>query len=152
MIIRVATRHGHLSESSQEAVKERAEKLTRYFDRLTSIEFVIDLKDSTSPKVDLNVSAEHKHDFVAHDQSENLMSSVDAVVQKLEQQLRRYKEKVQTRNRKPESKRSEPHGLRGDVDLSNEALADETLADETLADGALADGALADEAMEPEEG
>ncbi|MCI0492576.1 MAG: HPF/RaiA family ribosome-associated protein, partial [Planctomycetes bacterium] len=59
----------------------------------------VDLTDSDSPRVDLKVSAEHKHDFVAHDQSDNLMGSVDTVVHRLEQQLRKYKEKVQDRHR-----------------------------------------------------
>jgi putative sigma-54 modulation protein len=105
--IRVATRHGHLSESSQDAIKAKGEKLIRFFERLSSIEFVVDLKDSPNPKVDLKVSAEHKHDFVAHDQSGSLMSSVDSVVQKVEQQLRRYKKRVQSRHRNSETRRQE---------------------------------------------
>jgi len=102
--IRVATRHGHLSEASQEAIQAKAEKLTRLFDRLSSIEFVVDLKESATPHIDLKVSAEHKHDFVANHRSDNLMGSVEAVVQKMEQQLRKYKDKVQSRHRKPDSR------------------------------------------------
>ena len=79
----------------------------RIFDRLTAIEVIVDLKDDTNPRVDLKVSAEHKHDFVAHDQSENLMGSVDEVIHKLEQQLRKYKEKVQERHRSSEPRRRE---------------------------------------------
>ena len=79
----------------------------RIFDRLTAIEVIVDLKDDANPRVDLKVSAEHKHDFVAHDQSENLMGSVDAVVHRLEQQLRKYKEKVQERHRNSEPRRRE---------------------------------------------
>jgi putative sigma-54 modulation protein len=105
--IELSTRHGHLSGASQERIKAKGEKLTKLFDRLTAIEFIIDLTDSTSPRVDLKVSAEHKHDFVAHDQSDNLMGSVDTVVHRLEQQLRKYKEKVQERHRNNDSRRRE---------------------------------------------
>ena len=107
MQIQVATRHGHLSEASQDKIKSRVERLTRYFDRLVSIEVIVDLKDSESPEVDLKVAAEHKHDFVARGKSENMFGSVDAAVQKMEQQLRKYKEKVQNRHRKGELRRQE---------------------------------------------
>ncbi|MEM6330325.1 MAG: ribosome-associated translation inhibitor RaiA [Planctomycetota bacterium] len=108
MQITVTMRHGHLGDSTQERVKAKAEKLTRLFDRLTSIELVIDLKDAAKPRVDLNVSAEHKHDFVSHDQADNLLSAVESAVHKMEQQLRRYKDKVQTRGRDPNAKRMDP--------------------------------------------
>jgi putative sigma-54 modulation protein len=105
--IQVSTRHGQLSEASQQKISAKVEKLTRIFDRLTSIAVVVDLTDETMPKVDLQVSAEHKHDFVAHAQSGNLMGSVDAAVQRMEQQLRKYKEKVQERHRSGEPRRLE---------------------------------------------
>jgi putative sigma-54 modulation protein len=105
--IQISTRRGHLSDASQERIKAKAEKLTKIFERLTAIEFIIDLSDSASPRVDLKVSAEHKHDFVAHHESDDLMGSVDAVVHRLEQQLRKYKEKVQERHRNNDPRRRE---------------------------------------------
>jgi len=105
--IQISTRHGQLSDVSREKITAKAEKLLRIFDRLTAIEVIVDLTDEAEPRVDLKVSAEHKHDFVAHDQSDNLMGSVDAVMHRLEQQLRKYKEKVQERHRGSEPKRRE---------------------------------------------
>jgi putative sigma-54 modulation protein len=105
--IQVSTRHGQLSEASQKKIADKAEKLLRIFERLTAIEVIVDLEDDTNPRVDLKVAAEHKHDFVAHDQSENLMGSVDEAVHKVEQQLRKYKEKVQERHRTTEPRRRE---------------------------------------------
>jgi putative sigma-54 modulation protein len=105
--IKVSTRHGQLSEASQQKISAKAEKLTRIFDRLTAIEVIVDLSDETNPKVDLKVAAEHKHDFVAHDQSDSLMASVDMALEKMEQQLRKYKEKVQDRHRSGEPRRRE---------------------------------------------
>lgn len=101
----LTTRHGHLSEETQEKLKAKAEKLTRIFDRLTSIELVVDLQVTNKPRVDLMVSAEHKHDFVAHEQTENLLTSVESVVHKVEQQLRKYKERTIEQHRDPEAKR-----------------------------------------------
>jgi putative sigma-54 modulation protein len=105
--IKVSTRHGQLSEASQTKISAKAEKLVKFHDRLTAIEVIVDLTDESSPRVDLKVAAEHKHDFVAHDQSESLMGSVDAAVGKIEQQLIKYKEKVQERHRTGEPRRRE---------------------------------------------
>ena len=107
MQLSITTRHGHLTEATQAKLRAKAEKLGRFFDRLMSIEVVVDLSDSQQPKVDLKVSAEHKHDFVAHEQGENLLGALDAAVQKVEEQLRRYKERVQERHRNPEVRRLE---------------------------------------------
>jgi putative sigma-54 modulation protein len=105
--VQISTRHGHLSEASQARITAKAEKLLRIFDRLTAIEIVVDLTDSEAPRVDGKVSAEHKHDFVAHDQSDELMTSLDTVLHRLEQQLRKYKEKVMERHRSPDARRFE---------------------------------------------
>jgi putative sigma-54 modulation protein len=102
----ISTRHGHLSEATQEKLRAKAEKLARFFDRLTSIEITVDLNDPQTPRVDVIVSAEHKHDFVAHEQGDNLLGAFEACVQKIEQQLRKYKERVQERHRNPEARRT----------------------------------------------
>jgi putative sigma-54 modulation protein len=97
--ISISVRHGHLSEASQEKLTARAEKLARFFERLMAIEVTVDLQDEQAPQVDINVSAEHRHDFVAHCKSETLLGAFDGAVQKLEQQLRKYKERVRDRHR-----------------------------------------------------
>jgi ribosome hibernation promoting factor len=97
--IKVSIRHGQLSDESQEKIRGKVERLERYFERLTLIEVTVDLQAPELPLVQLHVSAEHKHDFVAHDQSEELFKSVDAAVQKMEQQLRKYKERIQGHHR-----------------------------------------------------
>jgi len=114
--VKISARHGHLSEASQQNITVKAEKLLRIFDRITAIEITIDLQDSTKPRVDAKLSAEHKHDFVAHDESESMMASVDAVLHRLEQQLRKYKEKVQERHRDPEAKRQSAEASRSDAE------------------------------------
>ena len=101
MQIKISTRHGHVSEETRAKITAKVEKLTRFFERLTAIEVTIDLEHRENPNVDLRVSAEHKHDFVATNRSDELMASVDKVVDKMEQQLRKYKEKVQDRHRGP---------------------------------------------------
>jgi putative sigma-54 modulation protein len=105
--ISISVRHGHLSEASQEKLKAKVEKVARIFDRVMSIELVVDLNDEQSPQVTINCSAEHKHDFVAHANADTLLNAFDSAAGKLEQQLRKYKEKVQERHRGPGAKHVE---------------------------------------------
>ncbi len=117
MQLSITTRHGHLTEATQAKLRAKAEKLGRFFERLTSIEVVVDLSDSQQPKVDLKVSAEHKHDFVAHEQGDSLLGAVEAACEKVEQQLRKYKERVQERHRNPEVRRQETAVDAADVEI-----------------------------------
>ena len=101
MQISISTRHGHLSDETQAKITEKIERLTRHYDRIGAIEVTVDLEHRDSPDVDLRVSATHKHDFVAVARSLELMAAIDDVIDKMEQQLKKYKEKVQDRHRGP---------------------------------------------------
>jgi putative sigma-54 modulation protein len=105
--ITISTRHGQLSDATQAKIQGKVERLSRYFERLSSIDVTVDLGNQELASVDVRVSAEHKHDFVATEQAASLMAAVDGAVHKLEQQLRKYKERVQERHRQGASRRQE---------------------------------------------
>jgi putative sigma-54 modulation protein len=101
--IKISARHGHLNDATRGFIEEKASKLLHIFERLTMIEVTVDTSNHQA-NVEVLVSAEHKHDFVAHETHPELMTAVEGAIAKLEQQLRRYKEKVQKghrRDRKP---------------------------------------------------
>jgi putative sigma-54 modulation protein len=92
--IEISTRHGSLDPEQHSYLHEKAEKLQKYFGRLMSIEVRVDhFKHAWS--VEIFVSAEHKHDFVAQEQGPTPEAAMDLCVHKVEHQLRRYKERVQ---------------------------------------------------------
>ena len=97
MQIKISARHGHLSDDHQKVIREKAEKLLHYFDRITMIDVTVDLGDKLRKKVELLVDAEHKHDFVARDEHEDLAAAVDLAVDRIKHQIHRYKEKIQDR-------------------------------------------------------
>lgn len=101
MQVNISVRHGHLSDATREKITAKVEKVARLFERLSAIEVTVDLEHEQNPTVDARVSAEHKHDFVATEQSTSLMAALDGVIHKLEQQLRKYKERVQDHHRAP---------------------------------------------------
>jgi putative sigma-54 modulation protein len=98
--IKISARHGHLSEATQQFIREKAEKLLHIFQRLMMIEVLVDFKEDET-MVEFLVSAEHKHDFVARENNKDVQAAVDLVMHKLEQQVRKYKEKIQDHRRTP---------------------------------------------------
>jgi putative sigma-54 modulation protein len=92
--IQISTRHAGLDAEQHRYLHEKAEKLLKYFGRLMMIEVAVDhVKHAW--EIEILVSAEHKHDFVARETGSTPETAMDACVHKIEQQLRRYKEKVQ---------------------------------------------------------
>ena len=101
MQVKISVRHGTLSEETHQMIRERAEKLLHYFERLTLIEVTVDMGKNGDKTVEFVVQAEHKHDLVGKDHHQNLMAAVDLAITKLEAQIRRYKEKIQDHRRTP---------------------------------------------------
>jgi len=101
--IKISTRHGHLTDGTQDFIREKANKLLHYFGRLTMIDVTVDLQEDEKleKSVEFVVSAEHKHNFVARAKHRDILAAVDLVLDKLEQQVRKYKEKIQDHRRTP---------------------------------------------------
>jgi putative sigma-54 modulation protein len=112
--VKISVRHGHLSDTVLNIIRDKAERLPHFFERLTLIEVTVDLKDRGDGRppedrkieedrcrVEFVVQAEHKHDFVAHACHHDVIAAVDLTLDKIEGQLRRYKEKIQDHRRKP---------------------------------------------------
>lgn len=116
MQITISARHGHLSDQTQQKISEKAEKLRKFFDRITAIEVTVDLKHrEDSVDVEVRASAEHTDGFVARDTASELFAALDGVIRKVEQQLRKHKERLQTNHRQPGRKQMPPP-LEGESD------------------------------------
>jgi putative sigma-54 modulation protein len=98
--IKVTTRHGQLNDEHQKIIREKLSRLLTHFPRLMMIEAIVDVKDDEKI-VELQVSAEHKHDFVATERSKDLLTAVDLVLDKLDHQIRKYKDKIQDHRHTP---------------------------------------------------
>ena len=82
--------------------EQKANKLTKYYDRIQEIEVIFDAgKEKTSKEkahVEMIVNAEHRNMFIAHHDEGDAYACVDGCTDKLERQLSEHKKKV--RNRK----------------------------------------------------
>jgi putative sigma-54 modulation protein len=99
--VTVSTRHGHLTDEHQAQVREQAEKLLHFFDRLTIISVTVDLKQAGEIGVEVVAHAEHKHEFVGHAHAADLLAATHGAVEKAKQQIKHYKEKLQDHRRDP---------------------------------------------------
>ena len=94
MQVNVSARHGTISTHDQEVIREKAEKVQRLFDRVNAVAVTVDFQHPGHPNVEINVTAEHAPEFVASSASTTVISALDATIAKIEQQLRKHKEKI----------------------------------------------------------
>jgi putative sigma-54 modulation protein len=92
--ITISTRSGELTPAQRERLEEKAQKLTK-FGRLMSIEIAA-RQEKAVWSVEFQVSAEHKNDFVATETGPTFEAAADQSLHKIEAQLKRYKEKIQS--------------------------------------------------------
>ena len=94
MEIQLTVKNGQLSESVQQTMKQKVAKLPRYFDRTTGVHILTSLKRNDAQTVELVVSAEETNDFFASGTGGNVITALDSVIGKIEQQLKKHKEKI----------------------------------------------------------
>ena len=93
MGVQINSRHGTLSEATRERIREKVEGLSRFIERVTSIDVLVELEKPDRPTVELVVSTELKHDFRA------VYSSDDPWLRRpgrcqVDQQMRKFKDKL----------------------------------------------------------
>lgn len=91
MQVNVSARHGSLQPGDQDLIEEKTIKLRRLYDRINAIGVTIDLKQLDKPSVEIQVSAEHADDMVAHAEATTVIAALDIAIPKVEQQLRKLK-------------------------------------------------------------
>lgn len=103
MQVTVSARHGHLNDDTQTQLQEKAEKLLHFFDRLTAIAVTVDLHREREGKVTVEIiaHAEHKHEFVATDKDADVQHAFGLAAERIKQQIKHYKEKLQDHRRDP---------------------------------------------------
>ena len=99
MQINISTRHGDISDTTKDKITQKVEKIRRFFERLTSIDVTVDLDKADEPNIEVIVRSEKRDDFVASYCSGDMFGSLDQVVAKLEQQIKKHKEKLHERGK-----------------------------------------------------
>lgn len=93
MQVNVTARHGEMSDPTREKIVADVSKLSRFWDRITAIDVVVDLEPAGNPTVEVQVHSQRAREFYVETQSGELFASLNDAVRKLEQQLKKFKEK-----------------------------------------------------------
>ncbi len=97
MQITVTGRHVDLPADIKDYASEKAQKLLKYYDRIQSINVVID-SEGDQFSVEMIVNAGARNEFIGREVGPDTFALLDLTVDKLERQLTRHKEML--RNRK----------------------------------------------------
>jgi putative sigma-54 modulation protein len=100
--IAITCRHGSIPDDIRETLARKSEKLLTYFERVTAIGVTVIFANEQVNgriRVEILLDAEHKHNFVATDDGDEVLSTFDRALSKMEQQLRKYKAKIQDHRR-----------------------------------------------------
>ncbi|NLX06929.1 MAG: ribosome-associated translation inhibitor RaiA [Phycisphaerae bacterium] len=97
MQVSIVGRHMDVPESFKEYAETKLAKLPRVFDRVMMIEVILE-GQASQKSVEILVSAAGHSDFVAREEGDDVFACFDLCHDKIDHQLRRYKEKI--RNRK----------------------------------------------------
>lgn len=101
MQVTVSVRHGTLGDDVQQQLREKAEKLLHFFNRLTMIEVTVDQHrgHDGNLSVEVRATAEHKHEFVGTDTGDTVLAAFQKAAAHVKQQVTHYKEKLQDHRR-----------------------------------------------------
>ncbi|ACK42685.1 MULTISPECIES: ribosome hibernation-promoting factor, HPF/YfiA family [Dictyoglomus] len=106
MQINYVSKNVNITENLQEYAEKKLSKLSRFFDNIENIEVVFSEEDwrdgSKRHRVEVTLKANGKI-IKASEANQDFRSSVDLVVDKLEAQLKKLKEKLVDKGRRTES-------------------------------------------------
>ncbi len=114
MQISVIGRHIELGAELRSYVENKVGKLGRYYDRLQSVEVIVD-GEGVAFGAEIVAKAD-SHVFVAKERGEDIYAAVDMVMDKVERQITKQKER--TRNRKHKADRRTPEAG-GEIETSS---------------------------------
>jgi len=98
MEVTITARHAKFTDAMKEIALEKAHHLERYFHHLKKIEVILDIEGDKDYRVEMIASGVRGHVLVAHNSAQTALAALDQVVEKMERQLVKLKEKLTSRH------------------------------------------------------
>lgn len=98
MQINITGHHVEITDSLKDYVTEKMKKLTRHFDHVTIAHTILSV-EKKNQKAEATVHASGKDLFAEHT-TEDMYASIDGLIDKLDRQIIKHKEKIGSHNRK----------------------------------------------------
>lgn len=90
----VTFRRMEATNALKQYAKERVERIKKYFPDPISVHVVMSTERGYSHRADVNVKLHNGLKLAGHEATENMYSSIDLVIAKIERQVRKYKDKL----------------------------------------------------------
>lgn len=110
MKVTVVARHMEVTSAMREYALERVEKLPHYYDGLMSVDVTFDM-EAGQHTVEVVASGKKKSVFVVRHRGDDMYACMDQAMHKLEEQLRRHKDRIRDRHAPPAGGRGPEAGL-----------------------------------------
>ena len=97
MDITITGRHMPITDAIEQHANEKASKLSRYYDRLSTLEIIIDKpQDGRTYDVEFIAHIDGQDHIIARTTNDDLYHGIEQAVQKMERQLTDLKEKLRS--------------------------------------------------------
>ena len=121
MKINIIARHFDLDDNIRSYAEKKLRKIETYYDRIVEAQMILSAeKHRRIAEVTLAAKGVR---FYAEEQTENMFASIDGVMEKIDTQVRRYKEKIKDKKRYPKLAATE---LVNDNDVDDELEVEES--------------------------
>ena len=101
MNVKVFSSSKEINEVAKEYAKEKAMKLARYFDGVNAIDVTLNIEGDVY-STEVVASATKGNKFIGRSKDKNICAAVDTSIDKIENQLRKFKEKLKGKKRRSE--------------------------------------------------
>jgi putative sigma-54 modulation protein len=93
LLFTISGKHVEISQDIRNHAEEKTSKLPKYYDSINQVEVIIEAGKGANTAVEVIARAEHSKVFVGKEAGEDVYRCIDLAVHKIEEQLRRKKEK-----------------------------------------------------------
>lgn len=94
MKVTITARHDRFPAALKDTARDKAQHLAHYFDHLTKLEVVFDRNGGVGYGCEMIAHAVRGHVIVCHATKDTALAALDVVVNKMERQLTRFKERL----------------------------------------------------------
>jgi putative sigma-54 modulation protein len=98
--ISITTRHGDPTPAIEEYIQKKADRFTRYFDQISSIEVVVD-HQKNEHLIECILSVDHSSPLVSHASCDDLYAAIDQCTDRAVRQLTDLKSKLRDNKHHP---------------------------------------------------
>ena len=96
MRVNITGRHMDMTDALRNYIEKKTSRLVKYHNRISDMEVVVE-EEGNKKKVEIIIKVDHAEPFVVTERGEDMYACIDMSVDKIERQLKRFKEKSRIR-------------------------------------------------------